>query len=100
MQDKYNRRLHGYLLSSVFVIVSIGTVVYHFVEHLGWIDSYYFSVVTLATVGFGDIVPHTIFGKIFTTFYIFFGIGIVVSYTRSLVLRRAAKIRKRDKRRK
>ena len=39
----------------------------------------YFSVVTIATVGYGDLAPQTAIGKIFTICYIFAGIGIFVS---------------------
>jgi len=37
-------------------------------------------VVTLTTVGYGDFSPQTTFGKIFTTFYIFAGVGILTAY--------------------
>jgi uncharacterized membrane protein (UPF0182 family) len=47
----------------------------------GWspLDSVYFSVTTIATVGYGDLAPKTAAGKIFTIFYIFAGIGIFVA---------------------
>jgi hypothetical protein len=37
------------------------------------LDSLYFSVITLATVAYGDFSPYTMAGKIFTVFYIFIG---------------------------
>jgi voltage-gated potassium channel len=91
-----NRHLFRYLLASVLVILTIGTVFYHLVEKLTWIDAYYFSVVTLATVGYGDIVPHTSAGKIFTTFFIFAGVGIITSFFSALVRRRAARVEARQ----
>ncbi|MEP2530502.1 potassium channel family protein [Shimia sp.] len=53
-----------------------GTVFFHIVEGWSWVDSYFFSVVTLSTVGYGSFVPVTTLGKIGTTIYIFLGLGI------------------------
>lgn len=69
------RRLGALLLA----LLSLATVFYHWVE--GWriIDSAYFSVVTLATVGYGDFTPQTDLGKAFTIFLIISGIGLFVA---------------------
>jgi voltage-gated potassium channel Kch len=60
-------------------VLGVGTVFYHNVENLSWLDSIYFCVVTLTTVGYGDITPQTAAGKIFTIFYILIGVGIIAS---------------------
>lgn len=39
--------------------------------------SLWYSVITLTTVGFGDMVPITIGGKIFTTIMLLIGLGII-----------------------
>ncbi|WP_269849570.1 potassium channel family protein [Methanosarcina horonobensis] len=44
------------------------------------LDSLYFSVITLTTVGYGDFTPQTVYGKIFTMIYIFFGLGILIGF--------------------
>ena len=77
------------LLVAVIAVLAFGTVFYHFTEHWSWLDSYYFCVVTLATVGYGDFTPQTPFGKLFTTFYIFIGVGIVTTFASTLLRRRA-----------
>jgi voltage-gated potassium channel len=82
-----------YLAASVVIMLMIGTVFYHAVEHLSWVDAYYFSVITLATVGYGDIVPHTDAGKLFTTIYIFIGVGLITTFFSAVVGRRAEKKR-------
>ncbi len=68
------------LLFLAGVTLAAGTVFYHNVEQWGWLDSLYFSVTTLATVGFGDLTPHTSLGKIFTIAYIFVGVGVLLGF--------------------
>ena len=84
-----------YLTALVVVTLGIGTVFYHYVEGFSWVDAYYFSVVTLATVGYGDMAPRTVPGKIFTTLYIFAGVGILATYFSLLFRVRAEKRIKR-----
>ena len=55
------------------------SIFYHFVEGWSWLDSIYFSVVSISTVGFGDFSPETVAGKIFTMFYILIGLGVFVA---------------------
>jgi voltage-gated potassium channel len=91
MQGAFNRHIYRILLGAVVFMLGLGTVVYHLAEHLSWLNAYYFSVVTLATVGYGDIVPHTNVGKLFTTFYILTGVGILTSFLTYNMRRSAAK---------
>ncbi len=78
------------ILFVLLTVLMIGAVFYHIVEDLSWLDSIYFCVVTLATVGYGDITPQTDVGKIFTIFYILIGVGIIAS-TASYLLRYVAR---------
>ena len=50
----------------------------------GWahLDSFYYSAVTVATVGFGDFTPKTPAGKLLTVLYMFCGIGLLVALLR------------------
>lgn len=42
-----------------------------------WTDAFYFTVMTLTTVGYGDFSPTTMLTKWFTIFYVFIGLGII-----------------------
>jgi len=74
-------------LTSVFFILAIATFFFHHVEGWDWISSYYFSVVTMSTVGYGDYAPKTDAGKIGATILIFFGIGALAVLLHSLAER-------------
>lgn len=73
-----------YLLCTLAAIVAIGTMFFHHVEGWSWLDSYFFTVVTLSTVGYGTLVPTTALGKIGTTVFIFVGVGIVATIIQQL----------------
>lgn len=71
-----NKETAAILIAVLSVIIGIGTVFFHYVEGWNWIDSYFFTVVTLSTVGYGNLVPATVIGKIGTTVLIFVGLGV------------------------
>ena len=87
------------LLYLVILTLSTGTLFYHSVEGWGWLDSFYFSVITLATVGYGDFAPQTDVGKLFTVVYIFLGLGILVGFVTPIgeysIDRRVEKVEKK-----
>jgi voltage-gated potassium channel len=76
------------LLASAVTAISVGTVVYSALEGWSLVDSLYFSVVALATVGFGDFVPTTDAAKLFTVGYIIVGIGILAAFASELMKHR------------
>jgi voltage-gated potassium channel len=67
----------------VFTLLS-GTLFYMVVEGWSTVDAFYFSVTTLTTVGLGDIAPSTTFGKLFTTVYIFAGLGLIAGFVNTV----------------
>jgi hypothetical protein len=63
------------LLGGTALILWItGTTFYHFYKGMNWIDATYFTTMTLATVGYGDHVPVTPVGKMFTIVFVIVGI--------------------------
>jgi voltage-gated potassium channel len=71
------------------VIILTSMTFFHFVEGWAWIDALYYTVVTMATVGYGDFVPVTVLGKVGAIFLIIFGFGIFGAFI-SLLLKRQA----------
>ena len=46
------------LLALTASLLLVGTVVVNRVEGWSYLDSFYFSAISLATVGYGDFAPH------------------------------------------
>lgn len=70
----------GRLTLMLLGFIVVGTFVYHYTEGWSWMDSYYFAVMTLSTVGYGDFNPKTTFSKIFTILYVLGGLGILLNF--------------------
>lgn len=68
------RRLRNALGLMVFAVL-LGTLGYQAIEHVPWFDAYYMSLVTLSTVGFGEVIALSHYGRVFTSFLILFNIG-------------------------
>ena len=79
------------VLTAVSVIAT-GTVFYHYFMPLKWVDAVYFSVITITTVGYGDIHPTNDITKIFTIFYVLIGVGIIAA-SLNIIVRTAAQRR-------
>jgi hypothetical protein len=76
------------LLVAVVIILMVGGVVYRGLEGWSFLDSVYFSAVTLCTVGYGDLAPQTAGGKLFTIFYMFIGVGLFATAA-TMILQRS-----------
>ena len=72
------------LAISTLVYIGIGVTYYHRVEGWTWIDALYFCVVSLTTVGYGDLTPQTQEARLFTVFYLLIGIGIITAFVSNL----------------
>ena len=75
------------ILIAVTALVAVGCVFYPLVEGWSLLDSLYFCVVSLTTVGYGDPAPETAAGKLFTTMYIIGGVALFASAGTTIVHR-------------
>ena len=84
-------------LSLVFFagILVIGIIGFMALENLSFYDATYLAVVTIATVGYGDIVPKTPAGRMFTCLFIVIGVGMAY-YTFTLVISMSIEGRLKD----
>ncbi len=65
------------LATTVAAVLALGASGYVLIEGWSWFDGLYMTVITLATVGYGEVHPLTKAGRAFTIVLIFFGIGIL-----------------------
>jgi len=82
-EPTFLRQLRVVLLL-VTVLISIGMVGYMALEGWGLHDALFMTVITLSTVGYGEVRPLTRPGEIFTIILIFGGVG-VLAYSFSTV---------------
>ncbi len=81
VQKRVFRRFLFPIISLTLLLVA-GTSGYRWMERMGTIDALYMTVITISTVGFGEIKPLSPTGRLFTIGLIFSGGGLV-AYTLS-----------------
>ena len=67
------------------VILATGTTFYTLVE--GWtiIDSLYFTVITLTTIGYGDLHPTNDLSKVFTIVFVIAGVSFILGFLNFII---------------
>ncbi len=70
-----------FLFFFINILLTSATIFYVKVEQWAIIDSLYFSVMTMSTVGYGDLVPTTDVSKVFTIIFSFLSTGSFVAFT-------------------
>ncbi len=71
------KRLFFALISLVIVIVA-GTAGYILIEGWNILDSFYMTIITIASVGYMEVNPLSPHGRLFTIFLIIFGMGVLL----------------------
>jgi len=88
-------RVRGIMLFALSMI-GLATMTFWLLEGWPLLDAAFFAVVTISTVGYGELVPQTVLGKLFTMFYILVGLGVFVAAATAVadaLLRRRAQDR-------
>ncbi len=68
----------------LFVLICIGIIGYRTISGLSWINAVYMTVITITTVGFGEVQPLGVPAKIFTIFLILASV-VIVGYAISII---------------
>jgi len=70
-----------FLFTVVVIVLVVGTLMYLIEGDENGFDSIphgiYWAIVTLTTVGYGDITPHTVLGRVLASFIMIMGYGII-----------------------
>jgi len=72
-------------IAAVGVAVATGTIVFHILEGWSIVDSLYLTAQTVTTVGFGDLAPRTVAGRVFASIFMMLSVGIVLYSLTSMV---------------
>ncbi|ARY91859.1 MULTISPECIES: ion channel [Lacticaseibacillus] len=88
LQGRTRKFLHKggliyYLWLSVILVI-IAAAIYSLAEGASYSDSIWWAIVTATTVGYGDISPHTLLGRIAAVLLMFNGIGLIGALTSSI----------------
>ncbi len=74
--------------SSLCILLTAGTFLFKHIEGWSTLNAFYFTGITMLTIGYGDVTPHTPAGKIAVVIFGFISIGISL-YAVNLVARLA-----------
>jgi voltage-gated potassium channel len=79
LNEKFMSSNFYWIILAIILYIGIGIGIFH--EIMGWsrFDSFYFVIITVSTVGYGDYIPKSENQRVFTAFYILIGVAIVGS---------------------
>jgi voltage-gated potassium channel len=66
------------IAAALLVTQTGGTLGFMLIEHYPWFDAFYMTLITISTVGYGEIHPLSPAGRVFNSFLIFFGVTIML----------------------
>ncbi|MCA8830026.1 potassium channel family protein [Hymenobacter pini] len=71
-------------LSLTAISFAVGVVGFMWLEKFTFVDAFYMTMITVSTVGFGELHPLTPAGRLFVSFYIFFNL-LMLAYLLSVL---------------
>ena len=80
----FNTNGFKYVLFITALLIGLGGVLIHFAEGMSLSDGIWWAFVTATTVGYGDISPHTLYGRIIAMFLMIVGIGLLGTVTSTI----------------
>ena len=72
----FTRSTFPMLALAIISLILLGTTVYSLSEGWSWLDALYATIITITTVGYGDLSPQTTSGRIFAVVFTLGAIGI------------------------
>ena len=82
MKTPDNRILLLFIM--VFAVLFFGTGGYMLLEGWSLIDALYMTVITLSTVGFGEVIPLSNMGRLFTIVLVVLGVSVLAYGLRTM----------------
>ena len=61
-------------------VLALGTVIFWMLEPFTWIQAFYFTVATVTTVGYGDLVPSSDWTRLVVAIYALLSITFYLSF--------------------
>ena len=80
----FNTNGFKYVVFITALLIVLGGILIHFAEGMSFEDGIWWSFVTATTVGYGDISPHTLYGRIIAMFLMIVGIGLLGTVTSTI----------------
>jgi len=82
-------RRRKWAITYIVILTFLSTLTFAYVEKHSFFDAFYWTITVLTTVGFGDITPHTMIGKVLFIFDAISGITtyvyLITSWQASLI---------------
>lgn len=70
----------------VLSVIAFGTLGFRYAEKMSLFDAFYLTIITLTTVGYGDVIAHSYAGKTVSMIVAVLGIGTFISAIPLIVL--------------
>jgi voltage-gated potassium channel len=72
------RKRFIFIISALLVTQLGGTLGFILIEHYPVFDAFYMTLITISTVGYGEVHPLSYAGRVFNSFLIFFGVTVML----------------------